>query len=131
MTEKIVSTIDAEGYFIGPAIADESPLEPGVFLIPAGAVDIAPPVIPMGKRAKFNGASFVLENIPAPAPEPEPVPPSPEQIAQAVANARQMAHAREADPIFFKWQREEATKEQWLAKVEEIKARYPDGVLPQ
>lgn len=131
MTEKIVSTIDAEGYFIGPAIADESPLEPGVFLIPAGAVDVPPPVIPMGKRAKFNGASFVLENIPDPVPDPEPLPPTPEQIAQAVTSARQLAYQLEADPIFFKWQRDEATKEEWLAKVAEIKARYPDGVLPQ
>jgi acyl-CoA reductase-like NAD-dependent aldehyde dehydrogenase len=33
--------------------------------------------------------------------------------------------AAEADPLFFKWQRGEATKEEWLAKVEEIKARCP------
>jgi predicted ATPase len=34
------------------------------------------------------------------------------------------AYAQEADPLFFKWQRGEATKEEWLAKVEEIKARF-------
>jgi len=34
------------------------------------------------------------------------------------------AYQTEADPLFFKWQRGEATKEQWLAKVAEIKERY-------
>jgi hypothetical protein len=38
---------------------------------------------------------------------------------------RHAAYVAESDPIFFKYQREEATKEEWLAKVEEIKARYP------
>lgn len=39
---------------------------------------------------------------------------------------RAEAYRVEADPLFFKAQRGEATTEQWLAKIEEIKARYPD-----
>lgn len=35
------------------------------------------------------------------------------------------AYSKESDPLFFKYQREEATKEEWLAKVNEIVARYP------
>lgn len=31
----------------------------------------------------------------------------------------------EADPIFFAWQRGEATEQDWLDKVAEIRARYP------
>ena len=38
---------------------------------------------------------------------------------------RHSAYVAESDPIFFKYQRDEATKEEWIAKVEEIKARYP------
>lgn len=38
---------------------------------------------------------------------------------------RAFAYQREADPLFHKWQRGEATQEQWLAKTEEIKQRYP------
>lgn len=34
------------------------------------------------------------------------------------------AYQQEADPIFFKWQRGEATKEEWLAKINEIKNRF-------
>jgi hypothetical protein len=30
----------------------------------------------------------------------------------------------EADPLFFKWQRGEATKQEWLDKVEEIESRH-------
>ena len=38
---------------------------------------------------------------------------------------RQAAYASESDPIFFMYQRGEATVEEWTAKVAEIKARYP------
>jgi len=35
------------------------------------------------------------------------------------------AYREQADPIFFKAQRGEATIDEWQAKVEQIKARYP------
>lgn len=54
-------------------------------------------------------------------PPPEPGPPTPEQIAAL----RQAAYQAESDPIYFKWQRGEATQQQWLDKIAEIKARYP------
>lgn len=38
---------------------------------------------------------------------------------------RSEAYRSESDPLFFKAQRGEATMADWLAKVEEIKARYP------
>lgn len=68
---------------------------------------------------------------------------TPEEIAQAQAQAeqaaqaeaqwkidnasqlRQQAYIAEADALFFKAQRSEATIEEWQAKVAEIKARYP------
>ena len=37
---------------------------------------------------------------------------------------RAAAYQQESDPIFFKAQRQEATMDEWLAKVAEIKARY-------
>lgn len=39
--------------------------------------------------------------------------------------ARAAAYREEADPLFFKTERGEATREEWLAKVEEIRSRYP------
>lgn len=38
---------------------------------------------------------------------------------------RSKAYAEEADPLFFKAQRGEATTAEWEAKVAEIKARFP------
>jgi hypothetical protein len=46
------------------------------------------------------------------------------KAAQADAQ-RAQAYRNESDPIFFMWQRNEATEQQWLDKVAEIKARYP------
>jgi hypothetical protein len=46
----------------------------------------------------------------------------PKKIAQ---QQRATAYQQEADPLFFKYQRGEATKEEWEAKIEEIRQRYP------
>lgn len=72
MTEKNVSQLDAEGYFTGAVAADPSPLEDNVYLIPGGAVDAIPPVIPEGKRARWNGRGFDFEDIPQPTAPPVP-----------------------------------------------------------
>jgi len=73
MTQKQVIQLDADGYFVGFTTADESPLEPGVFLFPAGAVDAPTPTVPEGQKAKWNNG-WVLEDIPEPETEPEPEP---------------------------------------------------------
>ena len=39
--------------------------------------------------------------------------------------ALRLALAAEADPQFFRWQRGEVAKEDWLATVAEVKARFP------
>lgn len=69
------------GDYLAPGLADESPLEPGVWLIPAYATDIKPPRITSGKRAIFNDGAWALESIPIPEPMPEPQPiPSPSEL---------------------------------------------------
>jgi hypothetical protein len=72
MNTKPVCQLDAEGYFVGMTEADESPLEPGVWLLPAGAVDVPAPSVSAGFRARWDGGQFVLEAIPAPPPAPVP-----------------------------------------------------------
>lgn len=52
------------------------------------------------------------------------------QVQKDVANRaaernRQAAYQVEADPLFFGWQRGENTQQDWLDKVEEIRARFP------
>ena len=46
--------------------------------------------------------------------------------AEQVRQQRAEAYRQESDPLFFKAQRGEATQQEWLAKVEEIKARFPE-----
>lgn len=73
---KTVSQLDAMGYFVDSVIADKSPLEDDVFLIPGGAVDFPPVHVPEGFKAKWNGTGFDMELINVPAVEPvEPEPP--------------------------------------------------------
>jgi hypothetical protein len=49
-----------------------------------------------------------------------------QELAQEKARvARAAAYAAEADPLFFKAQRGEATAEEWDAKVQEIRVRHP------
>jgi hypothetical protein len=46
--------------------------------------------------------------------------------AEKIEANRRAAYIAEADPLFFKWQRGEVTHEQWLDKIAEIRARYPE-----
>lgn len=63
----------------------------------------------------FSGTDFVPPAKEAPLP-----------LTQAEQEVnRQAAYAAEADPIAMQMLRDEATKDEWLAKINEIKARYP------
>lgn len=60
MQPKIVYQTDHLGIYTGQAYADPSPLEEGVWLIPRGCVEIAPPAIPEFKAAHWDGLSWHL-----------------------------------------------------------------------
>jgi hypothetical protein len=55
---------DEQGYYIGTSPRQQSPLEPSVWLVPAGCVLVAPPEIPEGLRAKWNGSEWGLKVMP-------------------------------------------------------------------
>jgi hypothetical protein len=48
-----------------------------------------------------------------------------ESLRMIATENRRAAYIAEADPLFFKAQRGEATMEEWQAKVAEIKTRFP------
>ena len=64
------------------------------------------------------------------APKPEKPDYNPDEVeaqrkAEEAQEQRKAAYQAEADPLFFKAQRGEATEQEWLDKIAEIKARFP------
>ena len=86
--------------------------------LPTGvnATDTAPNI----QELWVNGTAGVYGPIADYIPVPQPPSPPPDYSAM-----RQAAYVAESDPIFFMAQRGEATEQQWLDKVAEIKARWP------
>jgi len=48
------------------------------------------------------------------------------EILPSPADVRKRLYAEIADPLFFKFQRGEATKYEWLQMIKKIKDTYPD-----
>lgn len=70
---KTVYRYDEDNCYIGTDRAFESPLEKGVFHIPASCTEIEPPEGKEGFKTKWNGEAWEYEEIPK---EPEPKPPT-------------------------------------------------------
>lgn len=87
------------GVYLGEGIADPSPLEPDVWLIPAYATSVAPPDAPDGQQALMIRGAWRLQPIPQPIPEPEPEPqPEPAELTpeQKLAAAGLTVHELKA-----------------------------------
>ena len=78
---------------------------------------------PNDTGAQFDTAALFSEMAPGAAPYMPPPPPVPAREEQE--RNRQAAYTQEADPLFFKWQAGESTEQEWVAKREEIRSRYP------
>ncbi len=81
----IVFQTDIDGVFVGKVHADPSPLEPGVFLIPAGCVQTPPPALVGAQFAQWDGQDWRVQTPPAPA---EPLPPTTDQARAAASLAK-------------------------------------------
>ena len=57
---KTIYQTNADGLLVTAIEARESPLEPGVYLIPAGCVEIAPPAAEAGKAAVWSGTAWTM-----------------------------------------------------------------------
>ena len=114
---------DYQGFYVGPTMADPDQLDKGNWIIPAGCVTNPPPSLGEKQLAQLVAGSWVVVEI-IDTIEPEPIP-EPAVTIEIQRAARADAYALEADPLFFKAQRGEATEAEWLALVAEIKTRYP------
>jgi hypothetical protein len=123
MTQKQVCQLDAESYFVGPTFADESPLEPGVYLLPAGAVDAPAPVIPEGHKAKWTG-DWVFEPTPEPEPESESEP-EPEPVVLTYAEKRAAEYPPVSEYLDGVVKGDQAQIDAYVAACLAVKAKYP------
>jgi hypothetical protein len=58
---------DQAGLLSGETVADESPMEPGVYLLPANCTLTPPPAeVPDDKWPRWNGKAWALVNRPQP-----------------------------------------------------------------
>lgn len=64
MTTKTVYQLDDQGNYVGPTTADESPLEPGVWLIPNGCITQAPPREKQGTFRHWDGSQWHQVEVP-------------------------------------------------------------------
>lgn len=110
---KQVIQLDNNGYFVGLTTADESPLEAGVFLLPAGAIDVNAPTVPSGQRAKWIG-SWLFEDV----PQPEPHQPT-------YAELRAREYPRITDYIDGVVKGDQAQIDAYIAACQAVKAKYP------
>jgi hypothetical protein len=124
---------DHSGVYLGPSHADESPLEPGVFLIPANATTSPPPPPAENNLTVFSGGQwgYVPVNAPTtttPSPEPAtvffPLPRSTFWLAALTVNVtkRQTLALINALP-------ESNTKERMLILVEDAQEYHRDDPI--
>ncbi|MGE4448558.1 MAG: hypothetical protein AB7E15_09705 [Azospira sp.] len=72
MSQPIYHYDPATGIFTGADVARESPMEPGVFLIPANATTEPPPECGDDQRPVFREGAWVVEGIPQQEQPPQP-----------------------------------------------------------
>lgn len=80
---------DINGIYTNSSDADESPLEPGIYLIPANATTVEPPITTDNEVAIFDGQSWTKQEIVLNEP-------SAEELAQRQAELDAKAAAKAA-----------------------------------
>ena len=82
----------------------------------------------MKNKTVYDFSSNTEETVPLTREEESYFSSTKESVEDIIDRQRQlraMAYKNEADLLFFKWQREEITKEEWVDKIQEIKQLYP------
>lgn len=88
MTKTIYNYDQQAGELLCASLADESPLEQDVYLIPAFATDIVPPKSGANQVAVFSGGKWSLNNVAAPVvPTAAQLLAQAQQVQSAVVNA--------------------------------------------
>ena len=113
------------GEFTGVNTADESPLEPGVFLIPANATTVSPPDPQEGKTINFQNGGWVLVDIPITETETEP---EPEVPVFTYAQNRAMAYPPISQYLDGVVKSDQSQIDKYIADCLAVKAKYPKEI---
>jgi hypothetical protein len=117
---KQVLQLDSDGYFIGVTFADESPLEPGVYLIPAGCVEMDEPAVPTGKKARWMG-EWIFEDILQDEPQSE----SQSDAELSYEDLRYREYPPMADYLDALVKNDEEKIQDYINKCLAVKLKYP------
>ena len=121
MRTKQVIQLDDNGYFVGIAIADESPKRKDVYLIPANCIEAEPPInIPENHRAKWENETWNFEEIiPEVEEQDEPLP---EPDTYDYKRFREYPYLGDQLDDLFK---QGLFSPEMAAKIQAIKDKYP------
>jgi hypothetical protein len=100
------------GRYIGEGEADESPLEPGVFHLPALATTVEPLPPQTGKTVNFENGAWVYKDIPVAA-------------EQTYAQLRAREYPSSADYLDGVVKGDQAQIDAYIAACMAVKAKYP------
>jgi hypothetical protein len=106
--------------YIGSSLADESPLEPGIFLIPAHATLDAPPANIEGKELYFENQQWVYKDVIVAAAEPEPEP-----VVPTYADLRAAAYPSLYEYLDGIVKNDQEQINKYIADCLAVKTRYP------
>ena len=120
MKTKQVIQLDNNDYFVGITIAEESPLEPGVWLMPGRTLDVVVPTIPDNHKAKWENGQWVFEEIVVES-DPEPEIPSEPDTYDWKRLKEYPPIGDQLDDLFHAG----LFSEEMAAKIQAIKDKYP------
>ena len=115
---KTVIQLDQQSYYMGSTVADESPLEPGIYLMPAGTIDAEQPIIPKNHRARWVDNSWTFESLPIIVSAESSI------IGQTYVEKRAMEYPTFADQLDLIYH---GGIEAWKAAIQAVKDKYPKG----
>lgn len=111
---KQVSQLDENGFLVGVVVADESPLEPGVFLIPSDCVDMLAPNLQNDQRARWTGNTWEVERMP-----------EPETLVVTYAQKRASEYPPMTDYLDAVVKGDQAQIDAYIAACQAVKSKYP------
>lgn len=127
----LVYQTNSQGIYVGTVLADESPLETGVWLVPAGCVETPPPAVQEGYLAMWHSNGWIV--IPEPSVDSGDITPdmTEEQILEASRLGMRLSFAQLLIGLVTEQWITEAEGEAWLVGTLPTAVTDVIAVLPE